>query len=672
MNIQARKEKNKERRTRTNSYSSKQIPQFEPRSINELSIPSYRQRSTSDLRDTSKIKPAYVPPRRDDNSKIEGSKNIAAFKEIPFALPLIQTTSTVDKLEIPAKELAGQLTIMSANLFKSIPRKELETMGWTGADKEQVTPNIVKSTVHFNNLALWVSQKVLEASKIQTRIQIIGYFIWVAQHCRNYDNYDCVKSIISGLQSTPIHRLSRTWEMVGRQEKEIFDSLADLVSMENNSQKYRQALATARVPFIPYLGITLSDLTYVWECIKKDKNKPERVAQYNERLIQFNHLIDQIGYIQNSCYYRIALNPLIISYIEKDYYNFPQEIKTKQDQQYALSYQLESKSDSVPLTKDDPDWKLFASLKIKGRRPSIEVINTAIMNNFASKTLPGRNTDLDSLFLGKKKKSRPKIDINIYQAPEPPKPEIHSATIESSDDDKERPKHKLKLSGLMKAFGRRKKRNSASSITSIASEIDHSPIEQKTLDIPQLSSPDTATKHISEPPKNTRPISLKHNLSFTEKIQQTPWEVAGSLSLQGYLMKKEEFDCEGNQIHSSEWETYWFVLEGCHLSIYQTEPKKSKSINMLSKIKSSDALSEKIVRKDAKKKYQSMDILKDKELSKPNLLETLKSESTMDLRIDTKTKSKFASNVDLLASPKEFPIEKKYSSPLLVHPINID
>ncbi|KAJ3258771.1 hypothetical protein HK103_003365 [Boothiomyces macroporosus] len=437
---------------------------------------------------------------------------------------------------------------------------------------------------------------------------------------------------------------------------------------------YRQALAAARVPFIPYLGITLSDLTYVWECIKKDKNKPERVAQYNERLIQFNHLIDQIGYIQNSCYYRIALNPLIISFIEKDYYNFPQEIKTKQDQQYALSYQLESKSDTVPSIKDDPDWKLFASLKIKGRRPSIEVINTAIMNNFASKTLPGRNADLDSLFLGKKKKSRPKIDINIYQAPDIPKPEIHSANpaFESSDDDKERPRHKLKLSGLMKAFARKKKRSSASSLNSVNSEVENSPIEPKTVDLPLLTSPSVSTKDLSEPTKNTIPVSLKHNMSFTDKIQQTPWEVAGSLSLQGYLLKKEEFDCDGNQIRSNDWEPYWFVLEGCQLSIYQTEPKKSKSINMLSKIKSTDALTEKIVRKDAKKKYQSFDHLKEKDLSKPNLLNSLKSESTVDLRIDTQPKSKFSSTVDLLQSPEEFPMEKKFSTSLLVLLANLD
>ncbi|KAJ3270442.1 hypothetical protein HDV01_007802 [Terramyces sp. JEL0728] len=447
----------------------------------------------------------------------------------------------------------------------------------------------------------------------------------------------------------------------------MFDCLAELVSMDNNSQKYRQAIATARVPFIPYLGITLGDLTYVWECIKKDKNKPERQAQYNERLLQFNQLIDQIGYIQNSCYYRVALNPLIISYIEKDYYNFPQEIKTKQDQQYALSYQLEAKSEALQLPKDDLDWKLFASLKIKGRRPSIEVINTAIINNFASKTLPGRNADMDSLFLGKKKKSRPKIDINIYQAPELPSPRLESQptmpNIESSDDDKERPKIKSKkLSGLMKAFGRRKKRHSASSIGSINSDREPSPIEPKTIDIPQIVAPSTASKHTSEPPKTERPVSLKHNLSFTEKIQQTPWEVAGSLSLQGYLLKMEEFDSEGNQIRSNEWEPYWFVLEGCQLSIYQTEPKKSKSMNMLSKYKSSDALTEKIVRKDAKKKYQSFDQLKERELSKPNLLETLKSESNVDLRIDTKPKSRFNSTVDLLLSPKDFSMDKKYSS----------
>jgi RasGEF domain len=86
-------------------------------------------------------------------------------------------------------------------------------MGWTGNSKKTSSPSIVKITTHFNQLAHFTSQKILEAEKIQTRLQVLSYFIHVANYCLHYDNYDGVKSIVSGLQSTPVHRLNRSWSV---------------------------------------------------------------------------------------------------------------------------------------------------------------------------------------------------------------------------------------------------------------------------------------------------------------------------------------------------------------------------------------------------------------------------------------------------------------------------
>ncbi len=84
-------------------------------------------------------------------------------------------------------------------------------MGWTGANKKLLAPDIIKLTSHFNFLSNWVAKKILEAEKIQTRLQILSFFINAAEQCFQLDNYDGVRSIMSGLQSAPIHRLHRTW-----------------------------------------------------------------------------------------------------------------------------------------------------------------------------------------------------------------------------------------------------------------------------------------------------------------------------------------------------------------------------------------------------------------------------------------------------------------------------
>jgi bifunctional pyridoxal-dependent enzyme with beta-cystathionase and maltose regulon repressor activities len=84
-----------------------------------------------------------------------------------------------DYIEVTAKELAKHLTVISADIFKNLKRKEMENVAWTGENKEIQSPTIVKMTRHFNSVALWISQQILNESKIKTRYQLIGFFISV-------------------------------------------------------------------------------------------------------------------------------------------------------------------------------------------------------------------------------------------------------------------------------------------------------------------------------------------------------------------------------------------------------------------------------------------------------------------------------------------------------------
>lgn len=132
---------------------------------------------------------------------------------------------------------------MSASLFRSIKRQEMEAMGWTSKTKDILAPSIVNITNNFNSLSMWVTQEILNAEKIKLRFQILGYFIHVAyviffnKCCLEYKNFDGVKSIISGLQATPVHRLERTWALIGRKERDAFSKLEQITSIDNNNEK---------------------------------------------------------------------------------------------------------------------------------------------------------------------------------------------------------------------------------------------------------------------------------------------------------------------------------------------------------------------------------------------------------------------------------------------------
>lgn len=55
-------------------------------------------------------------------------------------------------------------------------------------------------------------------------------------------NFSSLKAIISGLQSHPVYRLSKTWAALCREKLELFNELARIFSEENNAWTQREVL----------------------------------------------------------------------------------------------------------------------------------------------------------------------------------------------------------------------------------------------------------------------------------------------------------------------------------------------------------------------------------------------------------------------------------------------
>jgi son of sevenless-like protein len=70
-------------------------------------------------------------------------------------------------------------------------------------------------------------------------------------------------AIISGLNSAPIHRLKRTWEMANARTLQTLDNLNLTMSSTKNFRQYREQLHAANPPCVPFLGVYLTDLTFI-------------------------------------------------------------------------------------------------------------------------------------------------------------------------------------------------------------------------------------------------------------------------------------------------------------------------------------------------------------------------------------------------------------------------
>ncbi|KAL4965718.1 Ras-GEF domain-containing protein [Aspergillus stella-maris] len=174
--------------------------------------------------------------------------------------------SKLQFLKIDAKEIARQLTLMEASMFGKLQFSELLNKNWQRKENSNGTslaPNVRALIRYFNQLSSWVNALILAESDLKKRTQVIGHLINVANECHMLQNYSVVVSILSGLESTPIYRLGRTWAMVTERSCKILEPLQALISSDQNYLVYRDTVRRALPPCIPFLGLFLKDLVFI-------------------------------------------------------------------------------------------------------------------------------------------------------------------------------------------------------------------------------------------------------------------------------------------------------------------------------------------------------------------------------------------------------------------------
>jgi len=70
-------------------------------------------------------------------------------------------------------------------------------------------------------------------------------------------------AIVSALQSTGIFRLKQTWAGLSTTVRNTFEDLKQLVAREGNFRELRKSLKQSTPPRVPYIGVYLTDLTFI-------------------------------------------------------------------------------------------------------------------------------------------------------------------------------------------------------------------------------------------------------------------------------------------------------------------------------------------------------------------------------------------------------------------------
>ncbi|KAJ3283247.1 cell division cycle- protein, partial [Blyttiomyces sp. JEL0837] len=149
----------------------------------------------------------------------------------------------------------------------------------------RIETGISRMINHTNQLTLWVATTIVSCENIKVRLNTLKYFVQCALKCREINNFNGITGIVAGLSMAPIARLHKTWQAFAEKWptlSEDYEKLADIVSAKGQYASYRRELKDLKLPAIPFLGVYLTDITFI-ELGNPDFLPESRLINFDKR-----------------------------------------------------------------------------------------------------------------------------------------------------------------------------------------------------------------------------------------------------------------------------------------------------------------------------------------------------------------------------------------------------
>ncbi|KAN0023643.1 hypothetical protein ACTFIV_008030 [Dictyostelium citrinum] len=164
------------------------------------------------------------------------------------------------------EEIARQLTLYDFQLYTAIKPTEFLNQAWNKPSMaSRKSPTILKIISRFNDISLWVVSLILEPDRVKTRAKRLKRIISIADELRKLNNYNTCIAVISGINNSAILRLKYTRGLLSKKYLDILENLEKEMSCEGSYKNYRDKLKNSDPPVVPYIGVYLTDLTFIEE-----------------------------------------------------------------------------------------------------------------------------------------------------------------------------------------------------------------------------------------------------------------------------------------------------------------------------------------------------------------------------------------------------------------------
>ncbi len=216
--------------------------------------------------------------RRQGEGEMQVRKMVLPNSAPPPVLP--KNLRKIKFLDIDPLEMARQLTLLESKLYCRIKPFECLDKTWSKKESDRLAPGIKDTINTSNRITGWVAEAILMQEDLKKRAAWVRQFIAIADRCRALQNFSTMTAIVSGLNSAPVYRLRRTWDQVNQRFIAMLESLNKVMHSSKNFSDYREMIHKLNPPCVPFLGVYLTDLTFI------EDGNPDRLKT-DERMINF-------------------------------------------------------------------------------------------------------------------------------------------------------------------------------------------------------------------------------------------------------------------------------------------------------------------------------------------------------------------------------------------------
>jgi hypothetical protein len=170
--------------------------------------------------------------------------------------------ATCSILDFDPMELARQYTLIESKLFCAIQPEELLASEWTKKTGSKAV-NVRAMSTLSTDLSNLIADSILKFEDQKKRAVVIKHWVKISMKCLELHNYDSLLAIVCALNSSVIQRMKKTWECVSAKTKARLEELNGIADFNRNYAVLRQRLQNHVAPCIPFVGMYLTDLTFV-------------------------------------------------------------------------------------------------------------------------------------------------------------------------------------------------------------------------------------------------------------------------------------------------------------------------------------------------------------------------------------------------------------------------